>query len=155
VSFGKWKPIFLDLSFTHTSTCGVEKPTELPTIVLHELLPHFKLIIRSIERCFKQKLLCPNKICILPCTILVTASRCSTFNCLPPNTTFHRLPWTCFGEYTSERTDATFLLRAHVTHWLSEKHTWNRISPHTHGLIWVTPGRSTATLSNDDETQHR
>ena len=52
----------------------------------YKLFPHFSLIIRSIERCFKQKLLCPNKICALPCTILGMASRRSTL------TVYHRIP---------------------------------------------------------------
>jgi len=52
----------------------------------YKLFPHFSLIIRSSERRFKQKLLYPSKICILPCTILVTASRCSTL------TVQHRIP---------------------------------------------------------------
>lgn len=51
----------------------------------YKLFLHLSLIIRSIERSFKQKLLFPNMICILPCIIHVTASRCSTL------TVHHRL----------------------------------------------------------------
>lgn len=43
----------------------------------YKLFPYFSLIIRSIERCFKQKLVRPNTICIFFffCAILVTESR--------------------------------------------------------------------------------
>jgi hypothetical protein len=55
-----------------------------------KLFPYFSLIIRNTEKYFKQKPVCPNKIRILPCTVLViTSSRItSTVNDCIPNFDF-------------------------------------------------------------------